>query len=319
MKSFLAGFSAALPNEGHITIVSALLKRGDKIRELLSFVDLLKGPLQRKMAMTDPVRVEMFLDSGAYSAWSRGAVIDIDEYARYVLDRPGVFQVVANLDVIPGAWGVVPTQAQIDESASRGWENYYYLEKKLAPAGVTPMHIFHQGEDFKWLRKLMDEAEYFGVSPGNDRTTKQKIEWLDQVFQVLTDAQGRPLRKTHGFGVTALEILFRFPWASCDSTSWVLTGRFGAVFVPLGDKVHKVTFSDRSPRVADAGQHFTTFTTPEQRAILGYIEQKGFTPDQLAIDYIARDSLNIEFFVDLEKNWVPQPFKRGEVQPTFGF
>lgn len=317
MRVFLAGFSAGLPDQGHKDIVSRIAGFNGKVRELLSYMDLVKENLWRKSMVTAPVRCELFLDSGAYSAWSRGVSISLEEYAQFILDRPGVFSVVANLDVIPGSWGVVPSQQEIDESAGKGWENYYALKKLLAPTGLVPMHIYHQGEDIKWLKKLMEESGYFGVSPGNDRTTVEKIQWLDEVFDYLCDDLGRPMFKAHGFGVTALEILYRFPWYSVDSTSWILTGRFGAVFVPLRDQVHKITFSNRSPKITETGEHFNNFSLAEQQVILKYIESKGFTPTELSEDYIKRDEINIEFFLDLEKNWVERPFKRNATQPKF--
>jgi len=323
LRMYFAGFSAAIPKTFLPGYLKMLEKRGYRIRELTSYVECSRGYTWRQLMQTTPQRCEFFLDSGAFSAWSKGTAIDIEAYAQFVLDRPDTFDVIANLDVIPGSWGVVPEQKDIDESAKRGWENYYYLEKKWASIGKKPMHIFHQGEDDKWLDKLIDEAEYFGVSPGNDRTTAQKIDWLDKIMPKLVDKDGWPTRKFHGFGVTSLEILLRYPWYSCDSTSWVLTGRFGAVFVPLrglGDgkiNYHKVTFSDQSPKLGERGGHFKTYDPPEQKAIRAYCEKLGYTPEQLGEDYVARDHMNILFFLELEKNWIPKPFKAKEVQPTF--
>ena len=315
MNVYLAGFVFAVPTSVYPQYLKALPR---PVRELLSFYDFCKaGPTRTKELLYMEHRCELFLDSGAFSAWSKGVTIDIDEYAKFVLDHPDAFSVVTNLDVIPRAWGEVPSQKQIDESAAKGWENYWYLAEKIKPLGLKPLHVFHQGEDVKWLKKLIGEAEYFGVSPGNDRTTKQKIAWLDEIMPLLTDDKGRAIRKFHGFGVTSFDILERYPWYSVDSTSWVLTGRFGACFVPLNGKVHKVIFSDKSPKATEEGEHFKTFSVMEQKAILTYLEQKGYTPQELAEQYQKRDELNIIFFLDLEKNWTDKVFKKAAVQPTF--
>jgi hypothetical protein len=78
--------------------------------------------------------------------------------------------------------------------------------------------------------------------------------------------------------------MWRYPWWSVDSTSWVQTGRFGGVYVPKfrrGQYVYnenslKVTISNQSPSQKDDGQHFTTFSPMEQKQILKYFDEKGF-------------------------------------------
>lgn len=343
MRLFFAGFSAAIP-KSHLPQYLAMLEaRGSKIRELSSYIECSRGHTWRQLQMTQPHRCEFFLDSGAYSAWAKGTEINLQQYAQFVLDRPGTFDIVANLDVIPGAWGQVPTQQDIDVSAKKGWENYSELERLLKPIGKKPMHIYHQGEDGQggsklssrpWLKKLMDNCEYFGVSPGNDRTTRQKMEWLDEIMPLLVDDNGMPTHKFHGFGVTSLELLYRYPWYSADSTSWVLSGRFGSVFIPLGgyeeQYVKKVTFSDQSPKMAEPdSEHFKTFAPRQQEVIREYLdsikikdeegkELHALTPELLASDYIARDQANIIFFLDLEKALPPdKPWKPSAIQPTF--
>lgn len=265
-----------------------------------------------------PMTLDLFLDSGAFSAWKKQQTIDVEAYAQFVLDHPGAFQMVANLDVIPGSWGEIPSQREIDRSAEQGWENLAVLRKRLAPHGIEPIHIFHQGESPQvWLKRLLDDGgPYIGISPGNDRTTKEKILWLDEIMPLLTDDRGYPIRKMHGFGVTALEIMHRFPFFSVDSSSWVMTSRFGGCYIPLSGRVHKVTFSQESPKMADL-VHFQAFSKAEQRIIREYVEGIGQTVEALATDYSARDSVNIRHFLDVEKAWTLTPWKRALAQPRF--
>lgn len=319
MKVFLAGVSAAVPRRAWGRYAEFIRTQGQQFRELLSYVECILPTVWRRVVEESVgSRCELFLDSGAFSAWSRGISIDLDEYARFIEERPGVFSVVANLDVIWGSeGGGIPSLAEIDQAAAQGWEQWQVLRRRLAPLGLDPLHVFHQGEDFRWLKRLMSEAEYFGVSRRQDFSDKENLKWLDQVFTLLTDDRGYPLRRVHGFGISSLEFLERFPWASIDSTSWVLTGRYGAVFIPLNGRVHKVTVSDQSPRQRGEGQHFRTFSRPEQRAIQQYLEEKGFTVEGLAGDYIQRDLANIQFFLDLERRWEPRRFERAGVQPRF--
>lgn len=161
----------------------------------------------------------IIIDSGAYSAWTKGAKIDVKELGEYYKNlKSGAQLYFVNLDVIPGSYGIKPTQSQIEKSAQDGWDNMIYLES----LGLKVIPVFHQHEDMKWLTKLAKHTDYIGISPANDVTTKQRIAWLDKVFSIIKDTV-----KTHGFGATAKSILMRYPWFSCDSTSWKATQRFG--------------------------------------------------------------------------------------------
>ncbi len=263
--------------------------------------------------------VDLFLDSGAFTAWAKGSEINLDDYADFVLANRDAFTVVANLDVIPGKPGQPASAAEVERAAERGWENYAYLQKKLRGSGVQLIHTYHRGEDLKWLRKLMDHAEYFALgglaAPG--LTSADRIKSLDRSMELLTDDEGRPLRRFHGFGLTSIALMQMYPWFSVDSTSWVKVGNFGGCYVPLGGKVHNVSFSDRSPKLSEDGAHFKTYAPAEQAAILAYVEGKGYAPEQLATDYVKRDELNVLFFLDLEKSWVDRPWSRRATQKSF--
>jgi hypothetical protein len=122
-----------------------------------------------------------------------------------------------------------------------------------------------------------------------------------------------PKVKIHGFGLTSIPLLVRYPWYSVDSTSWVMTGRFGAVFVPkkkqgkyIFDEIPwKVNVSDKSSKKDTEGQHFNTFSKLEQKIITQYFDEKGYDIAGLSSEYKKRDELNIMYFIDLEKN-LPQ-------------
>ena len=144
-----------------------LRDRGVKIRELVSYLDGMKE--WTKVTEMKDTRLELMLDSGAYTAWTQNAVIDLDAYAAFICDHVDDLDVVVNLDVLPGRWGHMSSQTDIEKSAQAGWENWQTLTKKV-PDRLRPMHVFHQGESWSWLTRLMDYAELIGISPGNDRT-----------------------------------------------------------------------------------------------------------------------------------------------------
>ena len=60
--------------------------------------------------------------------------------------------------------------------------------------------------------------------------------FLDEAFDEICDDDGMPRNKIHGFGVTAIGIVRRYPFYSVDSTSCIMAGSMGSVYVPLKDK-----------------------------------------------------------------------------------
>ncbi len=224
----------------------------------------------------------IMMDSGAFSAWNKKASIDIEEYTKFCLKYLDNIDFVVNLDVIPAEFGRKPTKEEAEISAKKGWHNYQFMLSAGIPKEKL-LHVFHQGEDFKWLKRML-QIPYIGLSPANDRTTEQKITWLDSCMPYVTDAKGMPLNKWHGFAVTSLRLMLRYSWYSVDSTSWQATGRMGGVIVPKwqSNKFQylvnpwKVSVSNRSPNQKEAGQHLTTFSPFEQKIIQQYLDRKGF-------------------------------------------
>jgi len=295
-------------------------------------------------------RVELFLDSGAFSAWSQGKEINIDEYIQFIKDHKDVIDVYANLDVIG------------DPIAT--WNNQTYMEK----AGLHPLPVYHYGEDIKWLKQLL-KGNYDYISLGGmvPISTPNLIHWLDHLFKnYLCDDKGMPIVKVHGFGLTSLQLMLRYPWWSVDSTSWVVTGRMGSIYIPkykngkwiYDEDSWKIVVSNRSPATKEAGKHINTMSPNEKKILISYITEKGYAlgkseykivkhdyelqenerftekkPTDKKADreveviiekgvsnvYQLRDEMNIIYFLDLEASmpkW-PWAFKTDEIQKGF--
>lgn len=167
----------------------------------------------------------LIIDSGAFSVWSKDQIIDIDSYINFCKKLKQILpnQVkldIVNLDVLPGKFGVRPTQRQREDSVEQGWKNMLYMESK----GLKVIHVFHQHESFEWLDKIRNHSDYIGISPANDVSMKEKLNWLNKVFSILKNNI-----KTHGFAVTSEKQLYQYPFYSVDSSSWSASSRFGKV------------------------------------------------------------------------------------------
>ena len=151
---------------------------------------------------------EVFADSGAFSAASQGAHIDIADYAAWVKRWAHLLTVHSNLDVIGDA-------AATDRN-----------QKTLEDMGLDPLPVFHTGSDMAHLDGLLDRYQYIalgGMVPYM-RFPKRIMPWLIKCFKL---AQGRAV--FHGFGATSWTVVKSFPWYSVDSSSWGSGFRYGQV------------------------------------------------------------------------------------------
>ena len=273
-------------------------------------------------------QVDLFIDSGAFSAYTQGVNIDIQDYIAFIKKYKKYITVYANLDVIGDPVGTLKNQ------------------KIMEKAGLKPLPCFHYGEPIKFLLKYMETHDYIAFGGMVPISTKELAKWLDDLFaNYICDSSGMPKVKVHGFGLTSLKLMLRYPWYSVDSTSWVVTGRLGNVYVPKPwshalDEVWKVNVSSRSPSKNEAGKHISSFPPSQQKQVLEYFEKKGYVLGKsefktvklpyelkknekwigakkdikdnkreveviveagLCNDYRFRDELNIIYFLDLEK------------------
>jgi len=143
-----------------------------------------------------PASSKTFLDSGAYSAWSLGKQINLEQYASYLQRLPFAFTEVAALDVIGN-----PKLS---------------LEYALKMREVIPSIIpcFHIGEDWGYLNeyKSFDKVALGGMVGHRDPKLMRK--WIEQCFARLWP------KKIHLFGIRNFDILAMFPFHSLDNSDW---------------------------------------------------------------------------------------------------
>jgi len=190
-------YYAAVANKEEIAAVSVL----PPIRILASYYIFKKKIELIKKCIKDGN--EMFIDSGAFSAENKGAIIDIDDYCKYVIETGAT--VYAGLDVIG------------DPVASA--KNIEYMERVY---GLHPIPTFHMGGSFDNLRKLFG---YPYIALGGMVFAGGRREYCDEVWSIIL--REAPGIKVHGFGMTNLDLMERYPWYSVDSSTYKDGRRFG--------------------------------------------------------------------------------------------
>lgn len=178
---------------------------------LLSFadVDLVKGAFQFWL---NPSLKEkrLFVDSGAFSAFTRGAQIDIQKYCDWLKQNLAQITVYAGLDVIG------------DYKASA--KNQEYMEAQ----GLKPLPTFHFKSPIEELERIVSRYDYFALG-GLVPLSKNKPvlnAWLTKCMSVIKKHWPK---RIHCLGITSQPILERYPFYSCDSTAAIMGGGMGRV------------------------------------------------------------------------------------------
>ena len=241
-----------------------------------------------KQRIVDNMRennAKVFLDSGAFSAWTTGATIKLEDYCNYILRNHDIIR-VEDGDVMASVLDAIG-------SAQGTFENQMAMER----LGVRPLPCFHKYEDPRYLDWYIKNYSYITIGGMVGSSPQVLMEWLDEIWEkYLLDGSGNPRLKVHAFGVTSVQLMERYPWYSCDSSSWIQVARFGNVYSP---DYGVMSVSDESPAKHDEGRHVTTLTPLEQEAFKAKIEAKGFEVDRLAKAYEARAAYNVNEFMDL--------------------
>lgn len=265
---------------------------------LMSYLNESKHILARKEK-----GLKTFVDSGAYSAFTKGKVVDIDHYIGWLNEHDEGVEIAAELDVIPGKWGITKTQEELDSAAQKSWENYLYMIERLDnPRKLLP--IYHQGEDYKYLEQILEykpNIDYIGISPSNEESTQNKKIWIHEVFEIIK-ASSNPDVKTHAFGMTALHVLEQYPFTSADSTSWKMVGIHGSIMTPFGT----VLMSEQQKKHK---KHFYHMPELAKKRIGEFVESMGYTVEEMMEDYSLRECLNANYLTAWTKGYKYSPAK----------
>lgn len=253
---------------------------------------------------------KIIVDSGAFSAWSKGIELDINAYIQYCLKmiytgKKEQKEVrVVNIDVIPGKKGQSALLNRvrscentnvIETAAREGFRNL----RRMVKAGIKPIHVFHQGESWKWLHKMVEYTDYIGISPANDMSVLSRKEWMLSVFEYM-DKHNIDV-KTHGFAVWMPSILKTLPFTSCDAATWRIAAAWGNIYYPVGG------FSNPDYSVDPLILQVSKQKNIKGLGILTKEKLKMFESDGYSFEYLQdfknRALVNVRYFLGLE-NWL---------------
>ena len=163
----------------------------------------------------------IFLDSGAFSAYNSGSIIDIDSLCDYANSITQHCKFIACLDVIG--------------DAEKSFENFVYMRHKLIePNKLIP--AFHINEPIEYLYKYLEYEDEFGkldkLALGGIAKQSQpnRKRFLDMCEPI---CERYPNVWIHLFGVTNLSLINNYQFIdSVDSTKYIMDSVYGGITIP---------------------------------------------------------------------------------------
>jgi len=162
-------------------------------------------------------KISIFLDSGAFSFMQQKkkglTTLEVkdymDAYIAFIKENEEFIEVYACLDVIG--------------DPVKSYENQQYMMSK----GLNPIPVYHLiDRDVKWCARLINEFDYVAIGgmAGVGLSKRDAINQLDGIFDIVCDTKDRlPRVKVHGFGMTSLDLMVRYPWYCMTEEHQVLT------------------------------------------------------------------------------------------------
>ena len=248
---------------------------------------------------------KLFIDSGAFSAWTKGKVIDVDEYIDWINARAEFIDLYGQVDVIPGDRVHGHTSEQVKEAAKATWENYLYMRPKMKkPEGL--LYTFHVGEPLEYLKQALEWRDengqpipYIALGGMVGKPMPVKRSFLDTCLDIIKKSSN-PNVKVHAFGMTSFDLLAQYPITSADSTSWIMTGANGNIMTDAGI----IAVSDQMSKLPE---HYSHLPEKLQKDFEASLSEFGFTLDELRNSRDNRIMFNARYMSKKAKNLVYNP------------
>ena len=199
------------------------LLEAENCKILVSYYSM--GEAERKLFENYPN--DIFLDCGAFSAWTLDKIINLEEYIKFVKEKESHYERIASLDEIPKDFSEIEKK----RAGEQTYKNYMVMKEHIGLKKLVP--VYHFGEDFGLLEQYVKEGadliglggiagSIAGIAKGK-LDVRESLGWFAEVFKTF------PKQKFHGMGIFSKEVLFNFPLYSTDSTHWLLSGRYGHI------------------------------------------------------------------------------------------
>lgn len=251
MKLYFAGGEALF----------SVLVKGQAKNILVSFYYLQEmgvRSLKRFFASKNPEDYDVFLDCGAFSAWTLGKKIDLQQLINFIKFNEQYL-----------------TYVQLDDKNSD--ENTKNNLIEMRKAGLNPVPVYQRRmNDWDYFEKLCQESKYvaMGGMAKEGLSSEDSVRLLRRAVEIAKKYQ----TKLHTFGISNYTILKQVPIYSGDSTSWLQGGKTGGIMI----------FDERRRDLLDF-----SYKDKQLYRYQDYFEKVGVTYDSIQKNWVDRDLVNI--------------------------
>lgn len=211
-----------------------------------------------------------FIDSGAYSAMTKGIEINIDDYIEFINTYEDSIILACQWDIIPDK------NTDPETSARKTWENFLYMRERVNNPDKL-LYVWHSAEDIKWLKQALElkpRIEYMALGGLVGKSVKQRDEAMKKCFEAIAESSN-PDICVHAFGMSNRKLLKKYPFTSADSTSWLQPVRFGNINA-LDFKTFMIT-----ERKLDDPEHILNREKETKDAVEYEVNRLGYTLQEL--------------------------------------
>ena len=156
-------------------------------------------------------KVRFFLDSGAFTAYTKGKRIDIDEYCKFI-------------KLLSKSLNVIPVQLDVIGDPEKSFKNYKYMLEKYNLTQTVP--VYQRGGNIKILKDLRNLTDYIllgGIAIISDMKNSKKF--VNYVYENV------PKTKFHWLGFTDSKFVSHYKPYSVDSSNASTLVRFGRLLL----------------------------------------------------------------------------------------
>jgi hypothetical protein len=241
--------------------------------------------------------VSVILDSGAWSVAQGVASLSLEGLISYLKMNGHHFDRYFNFDT---------------DFSNNGFDNNIVHQIKMEKAGLKPVPVVHNLFDGE-IDYYVQAGKYNWIALGSSQTTN----FDDLAYAVYRIKKGNPAIRIHWFGGSKYEWLCKLPIASCDTTSWASTGKFGYIryWNPADEGFNKghTIYTSGIIKDVEAGKYnFPTYTW--HKDLNAYLQDTfGLTfRDLCGYDAAYNMQLvNTRFFVEQERRINEERVRRG--------
>lgn len=254
-------------------------------------------------------KATILLDSGAFTAWSRGAEVLLEDLIKaydnmlnsYLAHNVEFYLI--NLDKIPGSPGRTADQAEIDYCVQVSDYNFNILRARY---GERVLPVFHQNESESRLHEVAAMAPYICVSPRNDVPERDRVRWSKEVHAKLSNHT-----KTHGLATTGVKMMTEVSWFSVDSAAWIFMTTTGSVLMCVNGKLKMIGISERSSARHEMDYHYWNVSDVVREELAARIEYHGLTIEKLNNNLNTRillTILEVNYWLENHHGFLPNNF-----------